>query len=326
MMSQNENKLRVAIIGASGIGKNHAVWFQKNGAHVCAFLGSTSESITRTSEVIAQRLGYTPCGYTGLSQLLETEKPDAACIASPPELHYQHAQICIEHGVAVLCEKPLVYDAALASKVLIAQANELVANARAKNVLLGTQMQYSFIAEKLCELAGTRTEEIVSFSMEMETKNMKPGRSHETIWIEMAPHALSVLQKIADGSLLNEDSISCDIGALETTAKFRLQRADGRAIDAQIIARCNPNASTPLRRFSINGATIDYAGRKNAGGEFLTYLSTENQEIEMPDLVDILIGNFCAACQGQEQLKVTGEDGARNVAWLLQILERGQRI
>jgi predicted dehydrogenase len=323
MTSQQPDPLRVAIIGASGIGKNHAAWFQKNGATVCAFAGSGEESVARTSGVLASQLGYMPRGYTDLKRLLQEEKPNAACIASPPERHFEHGQICIEHGVSVLCEKPLVYDPQLSSGVLVAQAKQLVRNAIDKNVVFATQMQYGFVVGKLCELAGVPQEEIVSFAMEMETKNIKPGRSHETIWIELAPHPLSLLRKLAGPSEL--DSIHCAVSAMETKADFQVQRLDGHEIEASIVARYNPDASTPLRRFFINGVAIDYAGRKNEAGEFKTYLSCGERVLEMPDLVDMLISNFLAACRDEEKLQVTGEDGARNVGWLLQILDRSAR-
>ena len=320
----SKKPLRVAILGASGIGKNHAGWFQKNGTEVCAFSGTSPESVAHTGEVLRQRLGYVPAGYFDVSQLLQSEKPDAVCIATPPELHFEHVQTCLNHNVPVLCEKPLVYDGALPGEVLIRQADALVQLAREKSLLLGTQMQYCLIAGKLCELSGVIAEDITSFKMEMETKNLKPGRSHETVWIELAPHPLSMLQKIAGVSELQLGSIRCDIGAMETIASFQVQRLEGSTIDAKIIVRCNPEASTPVRRFTLNGVAIDYSGRKNASGDFLTYLASRNETFEMPDLVDMLIANFIAACNGEEKLAVTGADGAQNVAWLVQIMERGK--
>jgi hypothetical protein len=325
-VSENNEKLRVAILGASGIGKNHAAWFAKNGCDVVAFAGSAPEKVDATREVLQSRLGYAPTGYTDVAQLLQSEKPDVACISTPPALHFQHARLCLRHGVHTLCEKPLVYDAHLTAGVLQAQAVELIAAAKQRDVLLGTQMQYPFAAAKICELAGVAPEEIESFEMEMETKNLKPGRSHETIWIELAPHPLSVLQRVAHGAQLDENSIECQIGDQESDARFTVQRKNGAPIEARLTVRCNPETASPSRRFTLNGRAIDCAGRKNANGDFLTYLSDGKAEIEMPDLVDLLIGNFAAACQQREPLFVTGEDGAQNVAWMLEILERGTRV
>lgn len=322
----SSSPLRVAMIGASGIGKNHAAWFAKNGAQIVAFAGSSPASLEATGAILQQKLGYTPPGYTDLNQLLQTEEPDAVCIATPPHLHFEQTQLCLQNQVHTLCEKPLVYDPGLNTATLMAQSQQLVDVAQTEGVLLGTQMQYPFIAEKLCEMAQVLPGEIETFTMEMETKNLKPGRSHETIWIELAPHPLSVLQRIASGARLDEGSIQCRIGEQETNAIFGIRREDGSLIQAQLIARCNPETASPLRRFTINGHAIDYAGRKNQDGDFLTYLSDANSESELPDLVDLLIGNFVAACGHQQNLFVTGADGAKNVEWMLKIMDAGQRI
>ncbi len=316
---------RVAIIGASGIGKNHAAWFAKNGAEICGFVGSSMESLEATRGVLQAKLGHAPHGFLEISELLKNEKPDAVCISSPPRLHFQHAKFCLENGVHTLCEKPLVYDSLLSMDAMNSQTRALNALAKEHGVLLATQMQYCFLAEKICEMADVSAEKIESFAMEMETKNLPSGGSHETIWIELASHPLSVLQKLFPDAQMQIDSIHCHIQERETTAQFQLQRADHSRINARITARYNPSTPVPLRRFTINNAVIDYAGRRNENGEFLTYLSRVNAEIEMPDLVDILIGNFLASCQQQKLLFVTGEDGAKNIDWMLQILERGQR-
>lgn len=319
---------QVAILGASGIGKNHAAWFAKHGCHIAAFAGSSAATVEATQKVIESRLGYVPRGYTSVSHLLQNEKLDAVCVSTPPQLHFEQVQQCLQSGIHTLCEKPLVYNPQLDSKLLISQAQQLVELAASRQVLLGTQMQYPFIAEKLCEMAQVMPKEVETFKVEMETKNLKPGRSHETVWVEMAPHPISVLQRISQNTRLDETSIRCTISELETDATFVLERNDGPPVRAQIITRCNPTATTPLRRFTLNGNAIDYAGRKNENGDFLTYLSPESSgtEIEMPDLVDLLIGNFVAACQQKEPLQITGADGARNVEWMLKILDRGDRV
>ena len=327
-MNESKNKrepLRVAIVGASGIGKNHAVWFAKNGAEVCAFVGSSPATLPATSEILQSKLGYTPRGYSELGQLLASEKLDVVCISSPPQLHFEQAMLCLEKGIPTLCEKPLVYDAGLSHEKLKTQARELVTAANERDVLLGTQLQYSFLAEKLCEMAGLTASSIERYTMEIETKNIKPGRSHETIWIELAPHPLSVLQKLLPEGELVANSIQCRVQERETVADFRLRRADGSEVEARITARHTPEATMPLRRFTLNSAVLDCASRKNDNGDFVTFLSSAGKEIEMPDLVDLLIGNFLRAVRGEEALLATGEDGARNVEWMLGILGRGER-
>ena len=47
-----ERGLRVAIAGASGIGKHHAKWFHRGGAQVVGFLGRSRESVAATERVL----------------------------------------------------------------------------------------------------------------------------------------------------------------------------------------------------------------------------------------------------------------------------------
>jgi len=321
--------LKVAIIGAAGIGKNHARWFHRHGCHVCAFAASSPQSIEPTHRAMESDFGFNGRGYADVPMMLREEQPDAVCIASPPPLHYEHALQSLAAGAHVLCEKPLVYDATKAPSTLIEQARHLVDQAAARGLLLGTQMQYAVGVGELLELADLRAEEVHDFGMVMETKNLKHGREHEAIWIDLSPHPLSVLQKIADDRELTTESIECRVGAGETGAKFSLCAAFGplkTSLEAHITVRCNPDIAVPVRYFTFNGRRIDYAGRKDAQGEFRTYLTTEdNRTVELPDLVDTLVGNFAAACRGEETLVVTGAEGAQNVEWQLRILQVGQR-
>jgi hypothetical protein len=120
--------------------------------------------------------------------------------------------------------------------------------------------------------------------------------------------------------------MQCDVQNKETDARFNVA-LDGGECAARVVVRVNPDRDRPLRRFSINGRTVEYSARNNQRGEFHTFLKGDDgQEIELRDLVDILIGNFVAACQGREELIVSGADGAQNVEWQLKILEAARTL
>jgi predicted dehydrogenase len=315
--------LKVAVVGASGIGKNHARWFHRHGCDVCAFVGSSPVSVNATHKVLEEGFGFAGCGYHDLNTMLQQEQPDIVCVSSPPSQHYQQVLACIEHGVHVLCEKPLVYDAQLSPEEQVRQANHLVQAAAAADVLFGTQMQYAVAVDTLLQLSGHQNpDDVKTFVMEMETKNLKSGRDYEQIWIDLSPHPLSVLQKIAAGGEIEADSIQCEVREHETEARFKLWPS---GVEAHIIVRFNPNRA-PLRRFIIDGQIIDYSGRKDGNGEFWTYLTAQDgREQQLPDFVDSLIGNFIAACRGEEELVVTGVMGAQNVQWQWQLMEAAAR-
>ncbi|HEX8833350.1 MAG TPA: Gfo/Idh/MocA family oxidoreductase, partial [Abditibacteriaceae bacterium] len=163
------SKLKVAILGASGIGKNHARWFHGHGCEVAAFLGSSPASIEKTGDTLRAGFPFDGRGYTELDELLKTEKPDIVCVSNPPHLHYNQVMQCIDNGVHVLCEKPLVgYDEKPAQDI-IDEANTLVERARQKGVLLGAQTQYATATDTILEMAKVqpKTEAVTQWSMEM---------------------------------------------------------------------------------------------------------------------------------------------------------------
>lgn len=315
-------KLKVGVVGASGIGKNHARWFHGHGCDVVAFVGSSPESVASTQTVLEQGFGFSGRGYHDLQAMLQSEKPDAVCISSPPQLHHEQVLRCLEHGTHVLCEKPLVGDETRPTQEMVAEAQQLVQEAKSAGIVFGTQMQYATAVQHIRDLAGLAPGEPVrEWMMEMETKTVRPGRGDEKIWIDLSPHPLSVLQKWDGHAIIDWESVQCNVQSKETSARFNVA-LDGGQCAARVVVRVNPERDRPLRRFTINNRTVEYSARNNEQGQFHTYLkSDDGREIELRDLVDILIGNFVAACQGREELIVSGADGAQNVEWQLKILE-----
>lgn len=279
-----------------------------------------------TQKVLEQGFGFDGRGYHNLQKMLQHEKPDAVCISSPPQLHYKQALLCFQHGTHVLCEKPLVGDETRPAPEMMAEAQHLVQEAKSADIVFGTQMQYATAVQYIRDLAGLESDEPVrEWMMEMETKTVRPGRGDEKIWIDLSPHPLSVLQKWDGHATIDWNSVQCDVQSKETDARFNVA-LDGGGCAARVVVRVNPDRDKPLRRFTINGRTVEYSARNNEQGQFHTFLkSDDGREIELRDLVDILIGNFVAACQGRESLIVTGADGGQNVEWQLKILEAASR-
>lgn len=314
--------LKVAILGASGIGKNHARWFHNHGCEVVSFLGSRPETLQNTQQVLADDFGFVGRGFTDLTALLKETRPDIVCISNPPALHFEQALQCLQFGAHVLCEKPLVYDPNLSLEQLQEQSETLVMTAQDAGLTFGTQLQYAAVTHDILRFCG-HDGNVRRFAMEMETKNIKANREGAQIWIDLSPHPLSVLQVLADGDALDLSSIRCQVDAHQTRAQFRLQSG----VEADITVRFNPHANPPIRRFTFDDCIVDVGGRKDAAGNFRAVLSNPNtlQEELRDDFVDSLIGNFVRAVRGEETLLVTGQMGWHNVAWQHWILAAAQK-
>jgi predicted dehydrogenase len=94
--------MKVAIVGAGGIGNVHGeAYLQVPGAQVTAVADIRMEKAQSLADKHAAR------AYPSLDALLEQEKPDMADVCVPSYLHKALAVQCMQHGLHVLCEKPM---------------------------------------------------------------------------------------------------------------------------------------------------------------------------------------------------------------------------
>jgi len=114
-------KIKSAVIGAGYLGKFHAEKYA--GLPDCELVAVVDVN-QQAAEEIAQK--YQTQALTDYRQLLG--KVDAVSIVVPTTLHHQVALDFINHGTHVLVEKPIT--------VTIEEADELIAAAKAQNVLL----------------------------------------------------------------------------------------------------------------------------------------------------------------------------------------------
>jgi predicted dehydrogenase len=77
-----------------------------------------------------------PHAFGSYEALLDCPDLDVVYIASPHAFHCEHALLCLERGIAVLCEKPLAMNAG--------QVEKMIATARRKNTFLMEAMWTRF--------------------------------------------------------------------------------------------------------------------------------------------------------------------------------------
>ena len=90
-------KTRIAILGASGIGRVHARIFHEAGADVCAVLGSSKESANSASLRLKDLYGINSQPYDCLDRLLEDARPNAVSICTPPQFHFEEILVQVPH-------------------------------------------------------------------------------------------------------------------------------------------------------------------------------------------------------------------------------------
>jgi predicted dehydrogenase len=106
--------MRAAIIGTGFIARVHAIALRAIGVEVAAVSGRTAAGAEAFGEGRP---------YDDLAELLEREQFDVLHVCTPNAVHAAQALAAIEHGIHVVCEKPLAVSTE-ESRAMLAAADE----------------------------------------------------------------------------------------------------------------------------------------------------------------------------------------------------------
>lgn len=137
--------MRIGIMGCGGIAKVFAQAVHQVGGITLAAAAkdqARAEAFAKDNGAVA--------AYGSYEAMVQEEKLDAVYIATTHNSHYELIELCLNHQIAVLCEKPMV--------LTEAQAQALFDLAKEKDTLLveamWTKMQKSFLMAKEWVEAG----------------------------------------------------------------------------------------------------------------------------------------------------------------------------
>jgi predicted dehydrogenase len=104
---------RVAIIGCGGMARHHIrqILKQSETTEISVLCEPSSEQYEKTAAVFQEMGADIPPNQPDLSQLLADDKLDSAFIITPHANHYAQTAACMEAGLDVLLEKPMVMNA-----------------------------------------------------------------------------------------------------------------------------------------------------------------------------------------------------------------------
>lgn len=96
------NKLKICLVGAGSIGRRHLRLLAERDDVVLSVVDPSAAS----KEFVASKFENIVC-YDSMQEAIEAEKPDAALIATPHQMHSQMAMDALNAGLHVFCEKPM---------------------------------------------------------------------------------------------------------------------------------------------------------------------------------------------------------------------------
>lgn len=322
MTSSPSPKRRVAVLGASGIGRHHANWWTVEGAEVCAILGSSPASLAQAGDKLRGLFGFSGRGYTDLGELLASERPDIVDVCTPSELHHRHARTALEAGCAVLCEKPFVYDAALPMAELLGQARELVELAEQRGLLFGICTQYVVASEICLRLLREGRSEPLPPIFRGELVSPTRGRAPDPVrtWVDLSPHMLGSLRVFAPTGTIRWDSLRTDFAHHRATAEFLVDLPDGTVLTAAIHTDHTDGEPANIRRLAFGGVTCDIEGAKDEHGHFCADIRMDRQSHVVPDTMRRLIRRFLDG-----QAAVPGRDALTDLERMLLIINHARK-
>ncbi len=321
------NPPRAVVVGASGIGKHHVKWLMRAGCDVVGFIGTSPESVSRTSEMLAEVCGFAGTGFTSMAELVGECQPQLASVCSPMEVHFEHVAACLGAGAHVLCEKPIVGGESLCTESQLHLGERLVELADKCGRFLGVNTQYAAVAphlEAICAKMGIAPSPTTEFSMQMESRGEGGARQYDAIWHDLAPHPLSVLLALVPDGEVDWLSVDCVLEKWRNECTFDFAPPEGPVCKARLLLQTVPEGPM-TRQFSLNGVNIQYEGRNDENGVYCSYLTYAGTEAKEQDFMEASITRFAAAAVGQGELLADGRTGLRNLELQLRLIEQARR-
>ncbi len=184
--------------------------------------------------------------------------------------------------------------------------------------MLGMCAQYAVAADYFVDIwRRERGNEIITrYDGLLQTpargRPQDPGR----VWLDLSPHLLSVIQRIAPGSNVDWLTLEVAFRGLEAKASFSVRRREGPALECNLTAINTTEHPTHLRRFAFNDFTFTIEGRVDEEGVYGARIETPDGTFEQDDMMRVLIRKMLAGTPA-----VSGGEALVNLEWLLQIMD-----
>lgn len=317
-------RLKVAVVGARGIGKHHAKWFARAGCEVTAIYGTTQESAEAAAVGLRDLFGFEGRAYHEWDRFRNEADFVMCSLGSPMQDHLENVRDLAADGKHILCEKPLVWNWNHTPEQLMGDAQSLIQAARDAGVILGVNAQYPALLEGFAsfhqQVLGCEPEyRRLHFVLERKgSSRSEPGPADA--WVDLGPHPLAVLDMLAPGSIDWPTLCHTDEPA-GTTLDFDWV-LEGRRITVHLETRRVLNG-TPRRQLGNQNLITDYEGC-TIHGDFSARLRSGDQEWTGLDPMRICVAKFVDAVRTGDpsRVLVSGEAALRQQAALVGAWER----
>jgi predicted dehydrogenase len=314
--------IRVAVIGVRGVGKFHAQWFAKEGCEVVAFVSSSPETIAQNETAIKSVVpNFRGQGYCDLREMLEKERPDAVSVCSPHHLHAEHCLEALRHGVHVLCEKPLVWLGQDKLDESLEQTRKVVNEAKERGLKFAVNTQYAASVPHLRQIWGEQGLPQIPerITLTMEAKMRERDTSGVNLWVDLAPHPLSILLALFPDADLELDDIEFEESADSLSAHFSIRWQNNRI---PVTVRTRRHSGELERSVSWGEFKTEFVPFVGEDGIYRIRIKWDKGERIVEDFMQVSIRQFVKAVLGEGMPLCDAETAMKQMEWLIALVRK----
>jgi predicted dehydrogenase len=243
--------LRVAVLGAGSLGKEHARIYADLAKAGKVTLAGIHDLAPEAARKLAQ--AYRVRVFDSLADAIESS--DAVSVVTPTSTHFEIASTLLRRGRHVLVEKPMTDNAAQASELVqLAQQHDCV-------LQVGHVERFNPVFKYLEQVAADPR------FIEAHRLSPYPGRSTDIgVVLDLMIHDLDVVLAFVKAPLVNVDAVGIPVlSKSEDIANARLRFANG-CIANLTVSRVSPERMRKIRVFSAGPLTsyisLDYRAQE----------------------------------------------------------------
>ena len=301
-------KIRVAVIGAGGIGGAHLRAYAAH-AERCEIVGIAdvveSAAKERTAEFGGRAFGDT-------DEMLDVLRPDAVSVCTPPKYHLPAVESAAKRGIAVLCEKP--------------PARTLAETEAMVEAMQGALLQFAFChrfhpplraAQEL--IASGRLGRLVQIENRFAFRFARAGASWFTekeiagggMLIDTLVHSIDIFRALTGQEIESAQAALSTVLPIEVEDSASLLiRSSGGVLGTLNCSWVTPVADSYVRIHGTEGqAVIDYNAAAGLRYKLADDEGWTEQTFDEPDRFVAQADHFLRCIETGAQPLVDGEDG-----------------
>lgn len=305
--------LRLGLVGAGAISQ----------AYIKALEGSNLARWTGMADIrpVAAKAAAETMGcaaYASHEDLVGKAGVDAVIICTPPSTHTEIALFFIEHGIPVLCEKPLSID--------VDGARTIVQAAENRGVVMAMASKFRYVDDVIRAkslIASGVLGDILLFENAFTAKvdmskrwNTDPKVSGGGVLIDNGTHSVDIIRYLLGpiAEVLAVEGKRAQSGAVEDTANLFLRTETGIPATVDLSWSINKDLDTYLRIYGSNGTILvgwrESKFRQASSPDWVVFGKGYDKNQAFARQVE----NFCHRVLGREPLLITNDDAVASVA------------